>query len=164
MPSGKCTDKGCKLQVVVAFASTMPVLQVNPGNDGIDLCLCEEAILRRKEVIQPQVPLRLPCYDFIPVTHHTFGASLYWYVVGLTTSGADGFHDVTGGVYKARERIHGVVADTPLLANPTSWSRVADSNPNWGQFWGFAPPRGIASHCTDHCSTCAAQGVRAILT
>ena len=41
-----------------------------------------------------------------------------------------GFHDVTGGVYKARERIHGAVADAPLLAIPTSWSRIADSNPN----------------------------------
>ncbi len=85
-------------------------------------------------------------------------------MVGSAASGADGFHDVTGGVYKARERIHGAVADAPLLANPTSWSRVADSNPNWGQLSGFAPPRGIASFCTDHCSTCAAQDVRAILT
>ena len=80
------------------------------------------------------------------------------------TSGADSFHDVTGGVYKTRERIQGVIADTPLLAIPTSWSRVADSNPNWGRFWGFAPPRGIASHCTGHCSTCAALGIRAIRT
>ncbi len=85
-------------------------------------------------------------------------------MVGSATSGADGFHDVTGGVYKARERIHGAVADAPLLANPTSWSRVADSNPNWGRLWGLAPPRGIAALCTDHCSTCAALGVRAILT
>ena len=84
--------------------------------------------------------------------------------VGPPASGADGFHDVTGGVYKARERIHGAVADAPLLANPTSWSRVADSNLNWGRFWGFAPPRGLASLCTGHCSTCAALGVRAILT
>ena len=46
--------------------------------------------------------------------------------VGAATSGAISSHDVTGGVYKARERIQGVVADTPLLAIPTSWSRVAD--------------------------------------
>ena len=32
--------------------------------------------LLRKEVIQPQVPLRLPCYDFIPITTHTLGDSL----------------------------------------------------------------------------------------
>ncbi len=86
-------------------------------------------VLLRKEVIQPQVPLRLPCYDFIPVINHTFGVSVP-VRVGSTTSGAINFHDVTGGVYKARERIQGVVADTPLLAIPTSWSRVADSNPN----------------------------------
>ena len=61
--------------------------------------------LLRKEVIQPQVPLRLPCYDFIPITTHTLDGSLL--AVGPPASGADGFHDVTGGVYKARERIHG---------------------------------------------------------
>ena len=84
--------------------------------------------------------------------------------VGPPASGADGFHDVTGGVYKARERIHGAVADAPLLANPTSCGRVADRNLNWGRFWGFAPPRGFASLCAGHCSTCAAPDVRAILT
>ena len=41
-----------------------------------------------------------------------------------------GFHGLTGGVYKARERIHRAMADARLLANPASWSRVADSNPN----------------------------------
>ena len=76
------------------------------------------ALLLRKEVIQPQVPLRLPCYDFIPVTTHTLGGCLL--AVGAPTSGTSNFHDVTGGVYKARERIHGVVADTPLLAIPAS--------------------------------------------
>ncbi len=76
-------------------------------------------MLLRKEVIQPQVPLRLPCYDFIPITTHTLGTCLSC-ELAPATSGADGFHDVTGGVYKARERIHSVVADTLLLANPTS--------------------------------------------
>ena len=116
-----------------------------------------------KEVIQPQVPLRLPCYDFIPITTHTLDGSPL--ADGPPASGADGFHDVTGGVYKARERIHGAVADAPLLANPTSRGRVADPDPNWGRLSrGFAPPRGFASLCTGHCSTCAALGVRAILT
>ena len=85
-------------------------------------------MLLRKEVIQPQVPLRLPCYDFIPVTSYTVGT--YLLAVGKATSGAAGFHDVTGGVYKTRERIQGVVADTPLLAIPTSRSRVSDFDPN----------------------------------
>ena len=58
----------------------------------------------RKEVIQPQVPLRLPCYDFTPVTNHSLGGSLL--SVRTPTSGAIDSHGVTGGVYKARERIH----------------------------------------------------------
>ena len=119
-------------------------------------------LLLRKEVIQPQAPLRLPCYDFIPVTSYTLGPCLL--AVGAGTSGATDFHDVTGGVYKTRERIHGAVADAPLLAIPTSWRRVAASNPNWARFSRFPPPRGFGSHCAGHCSTCAAQGVRAILT
>ena len=57
-----------------------------------------------KEVIQPQVPLRLPCYDFTPVIDHTVvDAPL---AVRLSTSGAANSHGVTGGVYKTRERIH----------------------------------------------------------
>ena len=58
----------------------------------------------RKEVIQPQVLLRLPCYDFTPITSFTFGGVLL--AVRLPTSGPPGSHGVTGGVYKARERIH----------------------------------------------------------
>lgn len=57
-----------------------------------------------KEVIQPQVPLRLPCYDFTPVIGHTVVTALF--AVRLATSGATNSHGVTGGVYKARERIH----------------------------------------------------------
>ena len=83
-------------------------------------------ILRsRKEVFQPHLPVRLPCYDLAPVTSITLGRSLR-----LHTSGTPGFHGLTGGVYKARDRIHRAVADARLLANPASWSRVADSNPN----------------------------------
>ena len=57
-----------------------------------------------KEVIQPQVPLRLPCYDFTPVTNHTVVGALP--KVRQPASGAASSHGVTGGVYKARERIH----------------------------------------------------------
>ena len=61
-------------------------------------------VLLRKEVIQPLVLERLPCYDFTPIIEPTFGrASL---AVGLRTSGVPDSHGVTGGVYKARERIH----------------------------------------------------------
>ena len=60
--------------------------------------------LPRKEVIQPQVPLRLPCYDFTPITAQTLGRSIL--AVRSRTSGSSSFRGVTGGVYKARERIH----------------------------------------------------------
>ncbi len=82
----------------------------------------------RKEVIQPQVPLRLPCYDFAPVTDLTLDSCLL--AVSPLASGPPSFHGVTGGVYKARERIHRGVADPRLLAIPASCSRVTDCNPN----------------------------------
>ena len=67
-------------------------------------CFSLRTYLPRKEVIQPHLPVRLPCYDFTPLTLHTFGASPL--SVGPATSGADDSGGVTGGVYKARERIH----------------------------------------------------------
>ena len=60
--------------------------------------------LHRKEVIQPQVLLRLPCYDFTPIADPTFGRCLL--TVSSRTLGIANSHGVTGGVYKARERIH----------------------------------------------------------
>ena len=60
--------------------------------------------LHRKEVIQPHLPIRLPCYDFTPVIDPAFGSSLL--AVGSLTSGITNSHGVTGGVYKTRERIH----------------------------------------------------------
>src|SRR5919108_938589 len=85
--------------------------------------------LLRKEVIQPHLPVRLPCYDFVPIASPTFDDSLPQ-GVGPPASGVTDFRDVTGGVYKARERIHRSTADLRLLATPTSWGRVADPNPN----------------------------------
>ena len=58
----------------------------------------------RKEVIQPQVPLRLPCYDFTPVADPTVVGCFL--AVSAPASGRTNSHGVTGGVYKARERIH----------------------------------------------------------
>ena len=68
------------------------------------ICVDTLAVSFRKEVIQPQVPLGLPCYDFTPVMNHSVVIALP--KVRLTTSGATHSHGVTGGVYKARERIH----------------------------------------------------------
>ena len=82
----------------------------------------------RKEVIQPQVLLRLPCYDFTPIICPTLGGWLQ--KVTPPTLGVTNSHGVTGGVYKARERIHRSMADLRLLAIPTSCRRVAACNPN----------------------------------
>ena len=68
---------------------------------------CERSNLTavsRKEVIQPHLPIRLPCYDFTPVTNPAVVIALL--AVRLTTSGRTRSHGVTGGVYKTRERIH----------------------------------------------------------
>ena len=82
----------------------------------------------RKEVIQAHLPVHLPCYDFVPVTSTTFDGVLL--AVRLPASGVTSSHDVTGGVYKARERIHRSIADLRLLATPSSCRRVAACNPN----------------------------------
>ena len=78
----------------------------------------------RKEVFQPHLPVRLPCYDLAPVTDFTLKRER------PRSLGTADSHGLTGGVYKARERIHRAMADARLLANPASWSRVADSDPN----------------------------------
>ncbi len=117
-----------------------------------------EGHLSRKEVFQPHLPVRLPCYDLAPVTGFTLGRSLR-----LRTSGTPSFHGLTGGVYKARERIHRAVADARLLANPPSRSRVADFDPNWDRFSRLASCHQVAALCTGHCNTCVALDIRAVL-
>ncbi len=72
-------------------------------------------IVSRKEVFQPHLPVRLPCYDLAPVIGFALGRSLR-----LRTLGTPNSHGLTGGVYKARERIHRAMADARLLANPAS--------------------------------------------
>ena len=116
--------------------------------------------LPRKEVIQPHLPVRLPCYDFTPLTLHTFGASPLEGWAGDFGCRRLGWCDgrcVQGpGTHSPRH------ADPRLLATPTSWGRVAAPNPNWGRLSGSASR--VASLCTGHCSTCAAQGIRGMMT
>src|SRR5205823_7263001 len=107
-------------------------------SNGPGACRSKSSGIPRKEVIQPQLPLRLPCYDFTPITNPTFGGSLL--AVRTPTSGVTGFRGVTGGVYKARERIHRDVADPRLLATPPSWRRVSASNPNRDRLFGIRSP------------------------
>lgn len=87
----------------------------------------------RKEVIQPQVPLRLPCYDLVPIKSFIFDAD-------KAASDAPLFRGLTGGVYKAQEHIHRSVADLRLLAIPTSRRRVAAFDLNWGVLFGICSP------------------------
>jgi hypothetical protein len=119
-----------------AAPSRCSTLELHPRSErpwrGSTPSTPEEAsseMLLRKEVIQPHLPVRLPCYDFVPIASPTFDGSLPQ-GVGPPASGVTDFRDVTGGVYKARERIHRSVADLRLLATPTSRGRVADPDPN----------------------------------
>ena len=79
-------------------------------------------------MIQPHLPVGLPCYDFTPVVNSTLGALLQ--LVKVTISGITSSRGVTGGVYKARERIHRCIADQRLLAIPPLCRRVTAYNPN----------------------------------
>lgn len=127
------TTETCRKQSIEAIAG-QPLARVRPrrkrNEDGgvppmqlNDLAICwplmfprdpierhkpklerSERIILRKEVIQPQVPLRLPCYDFTPVADPTVAGCLL--AVSAPSSGKANSHGVTGGVYKARERIH----------------------------------------------------------
>ena len=91
--------------------------------------------LPRKEVIQPHLPVRLPCYDFTPLTLHTFGASPLDGWAGDFGCRRLGWCDgrcVQGpGTHSPRH------ADPRLLATPTSCGRVAAHNPNWDHFFEF---------------------------
>ena len=90
------------------------MLKVEPSKLNINLGECASTlsyasifslhVLHRKEVIQPHLPIRLPCYDFTPI----IGPTLDGWLLSVTppASGVTNFRGVTGGVYKARERIH----------------------------------------------------------
>jgi hypothetical protein len=74
------------------------------GRHAVETLRHPLSLIPRKEVIQPHLPIRLPCYDFTPVMKRTVVGGLL--AVSLPTSGAPHSHGVTGGVYKTRERIH----------------------------------------------------------
>ncbi len=102
-----CEEPGHEWPVLL-FA-TRTLRQATPSREiqvsCVDVLRGELAtVVSRKEVIQPHLPIRLPCYDFTPVMNHSVVVVLL--AVRLTASGATHSHGVTGGVYKARERIH----------------------------------------------------------
>ena len=86
-------------------------------------------------MIQPHLPVRLPCYDFTPVTNFTLIAAPQniLKMVKQTALGTANFRGVTGGVYKARNLVHRCMADQRLLAIPASCRQVAACNPNLGK-------------------------------
>ena len=86
-------------------------------------------------MIQPQVPLRLPCYDLVPVIGLTVDRHFLVAQVSNPVSGTPNSHDLTGGVYKAQEHIHRVIADTRLLAIPTSCRRIASLQSELGRLF-----------------------------
>ena len=82
---------------VIVYLRTVPM-------DFPPVCRHTDSGILRKEVIQPQVPLRLPCYDLVPIAEFRFGACLP--KVSSATSSTPHFRGLTGGVYKAQEHIH----------------------------------------------------------
>ena len=100
----------CVLTVVFGMGTGVSHKRIGTGNVRTFLSKIQQCLkpllhsFLRKEVIQPHLPIRLPCYDFTPVINPAFGSSLL--AVGSLTSGVIDSHGVTGGVYKTRERIH----------------------------------------------------------
>jgi hypothetical protein len=101
--SGKRNGDGGIL-LVAQNATALRLLERSSLDRSLNSLVRGWRSILRKEVIQPQVPLRLPCYDFTPVADPTVVACLL--AVSAAPSGRTNSHGVTGGVYKARERIH----------------------------------------------------------
>ena len=79
-------------------------MQIPDVSDLRSDVIFQTSCILRKEVIQPHLPIRLPCYDFTPVIAPTLDGCIL--AVYPPASGVNDFRGVTGGVYKARERIH----------------------------------------------------------
>jgi hypothetical protein len=96
--------QGCALPTELVAHNCSQLTKRKGFADGGTVNGVHLIFFHRKEVIQPQVPLRLPCYDFTPVTDPTVAGCFL--AVSTPSSGKANSHGVTGGVYKARERIH----------------------------------------------------------
>ena len=132
------------LNSVLRYAAVKVPRGGSPGSRMLDF-LESEAVkpdsyenLPRKEVIQPHLPVRLPCYDFTPIIYPTLGG---WLLKGYLTdfgcyklSWCDGRCVQGPGTYSPRR------ADPRLLATPASRRRVAASDPNWGRLCGIRSP------------------------
>ena len=117
---------------VLRFIRTLP--SHTPEDDFLVISIFD------KEIVHPHVLVRIPCYDLTPVSVFTVGLR-----IARRTSGTHTSHGLTGGEYKTREQIHRDIADSRLLAIPTSWSRVADSNLDWDRLFLIS----FISRCCD---------------
>ncbi len=142
----------------------------------------------KKESIQPQVPLRLPCYDFVLVTKHnlvSFQQSPYKFLrfsifngeyknnknqIVIKGDSLCGYFDYTRFPERDGRWVQGSGTNSPrradprLLVIPASCSRIAENNLNTGEFYRFAPIHIIATFCAHHCNTCVAQFIRVMRT
>ena len=114
----------CTAELISHIAKSRPMILVRTFNICTPSNLAAKYMgLPRKEVFHPHLPIRIPCYDFTPITSFTLGPinrdfgcpSLSWY---------DGRCVQEPRTYSPQR------ADLRLLAIPTSWRRVAASNPN----------------------------------
>ena len=94
------------LTIVFGMWTGVSQKRIATGKIELDNSTVKNSLLDflRKEVIQPHLPIRLPCYDFTPVIEPAFDSSFL--SVRSLASGIPNSHGVTGGVYKTRERIH----------------------------------------------------------
>ena len=83
--------------------------------------------------------------------------------VSPATSSVSNFHDVTGGVYKARERIHRSILICGYQQLQVHAGEFQPTIPIGDSFIGLAPSCDLATVCTVHCSVCVALGVRAMM-
>ena len=112
--SNAVPSAACVLTVVFGMGTGVSHKRIDTRNVILNCYLLDNSTVKhiaifyffflRKEVIQPHLPIRLPCYDFTPVIGPAFGSSFF--AVRSLTSGVTDSHGVTGGVYKTRERIH----------------------------------------------------------
>ncbi len=112
---------------------------------------------RSVEVIQPQIPLRLPCYDLSPLAKPRFDR--------LSTA-SSGPHSgaLTGGVCKEQGRIHRALLRRDYYRIQLHAGEFQPAIRTTTEFRRLAPPLGVASHCLGHCSPRVAQHIRGILT
>ena len=123
---------------------------------------------KKKNEIQPQVPLQQPCYDFTPVTHSTNNKQKYNFCTksyflspfyNITSS-----QRVTGSVYRAPKPIHRNISNLRLLAIPTSYFRVSENNSDQKKFWRFVKFYNCTTFCIFQCSTSIAQHIKTMRT